>query len=96
MEDVSNNAARNPSHRQHCRHAPSLSVVGFCEPTREGAFYDRIRKGSEFSLVLRHRQAQLWPLSRDPVFMDIAEDWFSNLDKVNPLIEVYERNQSIK
>ena len=32
----------------------------------------------------------------DPVFRDIAEDWFSNLDKVNPLIEVYERNQSIK
>jgi hypothetical protein len=68
----------------------------FDSKTVEGAFYDRIRKGSEFSLVLRHRQAQLWPLSRDPVFMDIAEDWFSNLDKVNPLIEVYERNQSIK
>jgi hypothetical protein len=68
----------------------------FDSETVEGAVYDRIRRGNEFTLVLRHREAQLWPLSRDPVFADIAEDWFSNLDKVNPLIEVYERNQSIK
>ena len=63
----------------------------FDASSAEGALYDRIRKGQEFSLVLQHRAPARWPLSRDPVFVDEAEDWFSNLDKVNPLIEVYKR-----
>ena len=57
--------------------------------------YDRVRNGDTYSLVLQHRTSQIWPpLSMDPVFTGVAEDWFTNLDKVNPLIEVYRRNDS--
>lgn len=59
----------------------------------EGALYNRIRRGSEYSLLLEYRADRIWPLSSDPVFRDLAEDQFTNLDKVNPLIEVYKRNE---
>ncbi len=65
----------------------------FDSSTPEGASYDRIRKSGDYTLLLQHRNSRIWPpLSRDPVFRDVAEDWFTNLDKVNPLIEVYKRN----
>ena len=57
----------------------------------EGALYDRIRSGREYSLLLEYRANHIWPLSHDPVFKDSVEDQFTNLDKVNPLIEVYKR-----
>jgi hypothetical protein len=64
----------------------------FSSGSREGRFYERIRKGGEFSVVLRHRSDQSWfPLSRDPIFVDIEESQFTNLDKINPLIEIYRR-----
>jgi hypothetical protein len=59
----------------------------------EGALYERIRRGSEYSLLLEYRANRIWPLSHDPVFRDSVEDQFTNLDKVNPLIEVYKRNE---
>jgi hypothetical protein len=63
----------------------------FAPSSAEGVLYARIRNGNEFSLVARHRATTMWPLSGDPVFADNGEDRFSNLDKVNPLIEVYKR-----
>ena len=57
----------------------------------EGALYDQIRGGSGYSLLHEYRANHIWPLSHDPVFRDSVEDQFTNLDKVNPLIQVYKR-----
>lgn len=64
----------------------------FPASSSEGTFYERLRNREEFSLELQHRSSRRWfPLSRDPVFVEVEESQFTNLDKINPLIEVYRR-----
>lgn len=62
--------------------------------TEAGRFYDALSKeGSPYRLVLRHRTSLAWsPLRWEKRYADADEDPFTNLDKVNPLIEVYARN----
>jgi hypothetical protein len=58
----------------------------------ESNFYERLKDERDYSLVLRYRTPLHWsPLARDPVFADSAEHQFTNLDKINPVIEVYRR-----
>jgi hypothetical protein len=57
------------------------------------ALYDRLRRGDGYSLVLREGPALAWlPLARDPAFQSGREDPYTNLTKVDPLIEVYRRH----
>jgi hypothetical protein len=60
--------------------------------SEESTFYDRLRYGGEYTLAFRYRTAIDWsPLSRDPVFEPRTESPFTNLDKINPLMEIYRR-----
>jgi hypothetical protein len=57
-----------------------------------GRFYDALSRGSPYKVVLRYRTYLWWsPLQFERRFSDAADDPFSNLAKVNPLIEVYGR-----
>lgn len=88
--DVDRRAADVPSDAQYVV-LNATYAQRFDAGTAERALYDRVRNGRDFSLILQHRAPTRWPLSRDPVFANAEEDWFTNLDKVNPLIEVYKR-----
>jgi len=55
-------------------------------------FYEALSAGAtEYRLLLRQRTPPLFPLSLDRRFLRVEEDPFSNLTKIDPLIEVYVR-----
>jgi hypothetical protein len=58
-----------------------------------GRFYDDLLHGrTPYAVALRYRTHHWWsPLNLETRFTSIAEDPFSNLSKINPLIEVYRR-----
>jgi hypothetical protein len=71
---------------------PGYSRRGQADANRS-EFHDALENGSaHYRRVLRHR-TWLWfsPLRWEPRFNQTAEDPFSNLTKVNPWIDVYER-----
>jgi dolichyl-phosphate-mannose-protein mannosyltransferase/PA14 domain-containing protein len=68
-----------------------FSLRGDAESTSR-RFYDTISTGAtRYRLLLRHRTKPMFPLSLERRFVQVAEDPFSNLTKINPLIEVYVR-----
>ena len=58
-----------------------------------GRFYEALsRDGSEYKVVFRYRTELPWsPLRFERRFSEVFDDPFSNLGKVNPLIEIYGR-----
>jgi hypothetical protein len=58
-----------------------------------GRFYDALsRKDSPYRIVFRYRTELPWsPLRLEKRFTAVFDDPFSNLSKVNPLIEIYGR-----
>jgi hypothetical protein len=57
-----------------------------------GRFYAALAQGSPYNIVLRYRTRLWWsPLQFERRFSDAVDDPYSNLAKVNPLIEVYGR-----
>ncbi len=68
-----------------------FSLRGDAESTSR-RFYEALSTGATpYKLLLRQRTTPMFPLSLDRRFLQVAEDPFSNLTKVNPLIEVYVR-----
>jgi hypothetical protein len=68
-----------------------FSLRGDAEsPSRR--FYEALSTGTTgYTLMLRERTKPMFPLSLDSRFLRVEEDPFSNLTKINPLIEVYVR-----
>jgi hypothetical protein len=67
-----------------------FSLRGDTESSRR--FYEALSSGATgYTLVLRQRTKPMFPLSLDSRFLRVEEDPFSNLTKINPLIEVYRR-----
>ena len=57
-----------------------------------GRFYDALAQGSPYKIALRYRTYLWWsPLQFEKRFSEAIDDPYSNLAKVNPLIEVYDR-----
>jgi hypothetical protein len=57
-----------------------------------GRFYEALSRGSPYKIVLRYRTHLWWsPLQFERRYSEAVDDPFSNLAKVNPLIEVYGR-----
>jgi hypothetical protein len=55
-------------------------------------FYESLSSGTAgFKLIGQYRTAPMFPLSLERRFVQVTEDPFSNLTKINPLIEVYAR-----
>jgi 4-amino-4-deoxy-L-arabinose transferase-like glycosyltransferase len=61
--------------------------------SRRHEMYDALRSGAAgYDLVLQHRTRLPWsPLNLERRFVDPDHDQFSNLTKINPLIEIYRR-----
>jgi hypothetical protein len=68
-----------------------FSLRGDAESTSR-RFYEALSSGAtRYKLLLRQRTKPMFPLSLDSRFLRVEEDPFSNLTKINPLIEVYVR-----
>jgi hypothetical protein len=62
----------------------------FRQGTGAATLYDQLRRGEDYALVLRERPALGWlPLARSAAFQSDREDPYTNITKVDPLIEVY-------
>jgi PA14 domain-containing protein len=75
---------------------PAYSARGADEAAAPGEFYSALADGrAGYRRVLSYR-THLWfsPLEWEPRFNGRNEDQFSNITKVNPTIEVYERMDS--
>jgi hypothetical protein len=60
-------------------------------------FYDALSQGStQYSLLFRERTTPAFPLRLEDEFRRVTEDPFSNLTKINPLIEVYVRREDAR
>jgi hypothetical protein len=60
-------------------------------------FYEALSQGKAgYALVFRTRTAPMFPLSLEGEFQRVTDDPFSNLTKINPLIEVYVRNDDAR
>jgi hypothetical protein len=56
-------------------------------------FYEALSQGKAgYALAFRTRTAPMFPLSLEGEFQQVTDDPFSNLTKINPLIEVYVRD----
>ena len=55
-------------------------------------FYESLSSGALGSqLIGQYRTKPMFPLSLERRFVQVTEDPFSNLTKINPLIEIYAR-----
>ena len=67
----------------YLRHAPG---------TTEAQLYGAVQDTSRYVRVYRYKARHWWnPLMRLKLFSDAEQDSFTNLDKINPTIEIYRR-----
>ena len=60
-------------------------------------FYEALSQGkTHYLLAFRTRTAPMFPLSLEGEFQRLTEDPFSNLTKINPLIEIYVRDDDAR